>query len=166
MWNLLKRIKPLLSGPWLMMDDFNECMWQEEHFLGKRNVKHMRDFREVLLYCNLHDMGFIGRPWTFDNKHDGKNYVRVKLDRAVLDNDWINLFPNYQVRHLVSSRSDYCPVLVTLASTVSMVRPPPIHRYETYWEREATLGEEINIAWSMHKKPNDLLEMLPTTFRV
>jgi hypothetical protein len=33
---------------------------------------------------------------------------------------------------------------------------PPIRRYECYWEREASLGEEINSAWGMHKRPVDL----------
>jgi hypothetical protein len=36
MWNLLKRIKPLLPGPWCLLGDFNECMWQEEHFSSRR----------------------------------------------------------------------------------------------------------------------------------
>jgi hypothetical protein len=53
MWNLLKRIKPLLNGPWLMLGDFNECMWQQEHFsASRRGEKQMRDFREALSFCD------------------------------------------------------------------------------------------------------------------
>ena len=32
MWELLGRIKPLGSGPWFLVGDFNEAMWQNEHF--------------------------------------------------------------------------------------------------------------------------------------
>ena len=33
MWELLRRVKLLGSGPWFMVGDFNEAMWQYEHFL-------------------------------------------------------------------------------------------------------------------------------------
>jgi hypothetical protein len=72
MWDLLKRIKPLHNLPWLMMGDFNEAIWQSEHFSEtRRSEKQMLDFREALSYCDVHDIGFTGTPWTFDNKQRG-----------------------------------------------------------------------------------------------
>jgi hypothetical protein len=38
-------------------------------------------FCEVLSYCDLHDIGFFGLPWTYDNKQVGDRNVRVRLDR-------------------------------------------------------------------------------------
>ena len=77
MCDLLKRMKPLLNLPWLMAGDFNEVMWQNEHFSERRrNEKQMRDFREVLSFCDLHDLGFSGDPWTFDNKQMGSKNVK------------------------------------------------------------------------------------------
>jgi hypothetical protein len=35
-WKLLKHIKPLRTEPWFLMGDFNECLWQEEHFSARR----------------------------------------------------------------------------------------------------------------------------------
>lgn len=32
MWELLRRLKGSWVGPWLMMGDFNEGLWQHEHF--------------------------------------------------------------------------------------------------------------------------------------
>jgi hypothetical protein len=32
MWDLLRRIKPCTSEPWFMVGDFNETMWQKEHW--------------------------------------------------------------------------------------------------------------------------------------
>jgi exonuclease III len=160
MWNLLKRIKPLLPGPWLMLGDFNECMWQQEHFsASRRGDKQMSDFRETLSFCDLFDLGFKGRPWTFDNKQEGRRNVRVRLDRAVASTDWSNLFPNNQVMHLTSSRSDHCPILLSLDNYGAVTRSKPMRRYEVFWEREASLGQEIEQAWSMHKKPNCLGEV-------
>jgi hypothetical protein len=61
MWNLLKRIKPMQSAPWVMIGDFNEALWGFEHFsLHKRAEHQMEDFQDVLSQCNLHDIGFQG----------------------------------------------------------------------------------------------------------
>jgi hypothetical protein len=65
MWELMRQIKPCQYASWLMLGDFNEVMWSFEHFLSRRRLpKQMMDFREVLSYCDLHDLGFSGLPWT------------------------------------------------------------------------------------------------------
>jgi hypothetical protein len=88
MWTTMRSLKPKSDLPWLMMGDFNEVMWQEEHFSRtRRSERLMMDFREVLSHCDLHDLGFIGTPWTFDNKQRGDCNVKVRLDRAVASPD-------------------------------------------------------------------------------
>jgi hypothetical protein len=81
MWTLLRRIKPLSTKPWLMVGDFNEAMWQGEHFSrSRRSEHHMRNFRDVLSDCDVHDLGFVGTPWAYDNHRRGNDNVRVRLD--------------------------------------------------------------------------------------
>lgn len=81
MWELLRRIRHNSSEPWLMIGDFNETMWQSEHFLrARRSESNMADFRRVLADCNLHDLGFKGTTWTYNNKQSGLNNVRAHLD--------------------------------------------------------------------------------------
>lgn len=89
MWTLLRRIKQNTSDPWLMIRDFNEAMWQSEHLSqNRRSETQMREFRSVLSYCDLHDLGFHGIPWTYDNMQRGDRNVRVRLDRAVASPEW------------------------------------------------------------------------------
>jgi hypothetical protein len=46
MWAKLRQIKNNSDHPWLMMGDFNEDMWQEEHFSNTpRSERLMLDFR-------------------------------------------------------------------------------------------------------------------------
>jgi hypothetical protein len=46
-WELLERIKPVSSAPWLLIGDFNEVMWPFEHFSTRRRLeKQMMDFRD------------------------------------------------------------------------------------------------------------------------
>jgi hypothetical protein len=106
-WKLLKRLKDQSKDPWFVAGDFNEAMFQSEHWsASKRSERRMQDFREALEFCNLHDLGFHGCPWTFDNKQVGARNVRVRLDRAVACPAWSQLYPEATVEHFVSSCSD------------------------------------------------------------
>jgi hypothetical protein len=67
----------------IVIGDFNEAMWQYEHFSKtKRGEKQMAAFRDVLDFWGLQDVGFTGTPWTYDNKKPGPRNVKVRLDRG------------------------------------------------------------------------------------
>jgi hypothetical protein len=66
MWDTLRNLKTVSNLPWLIMGDFNEALWQEEHLsCSPRSVHQMEAFRDVLFYCNLTDLGFSGVPYTY-----------------------------------------------------------------------------------------------------
>jgi hypothetical protein len=73
MWDTLRNLKTLSDLPWLVVGDFNEALWQEEHMsCTPRAIPQMEAFREVLLNCELIDLGFSGVPYTYDNKRQGR----------------------------------------------------------------------------------------------
>jgi endonuclease/exonuclease/phosphatase family metal-dependent hydrolase len=101
MWDALRAIKTQSNLPWLVLGDFNEALGQEEHFSQTpRAVNQMVAFREVLTDCNLIDLGFAGVPYTYDNKRQGRANVKVRLDRAVADPNWRDMFADSHVQHL------------------------------------------------------------------
>jgi hypothetical protein len=80
--------------------------------LRKRSKKLILDFREILSYCDLHDLGFRGRPWTYDNKQAGERNVKVRLDCAVANLGCADWFPDAILEHIVSPRSNHCPIVL------------------------------------------------------
>ena len=59
MWELLRSLSGAWAGPWMVLGDFNEAMWQYEHFSETpRPERQMMDFREIMSHCDLHDLGF------------------------------------------------------------------------------------------------------------
>jgi hypothetical protein len=73
MWDILRSLRTLSDLPWLVIGDFNEALWPEEHFSNTpRPASQMDAFREVLSDCNLLDLGFAGLPYTYDNKRKGQ----------------------------------------------------------------------------------------------
>jgi endonuclease/exonuclease/phosphatase family metal-dependent hydrolase len=141
MWELRKRLKSCHYAPWLVIGDFNEVLWDFKHFCSrKRPARQMLDFREVLSYCDLHDVGYTGVPWTFDNKQAGGRNVRVRLDRAVASPSWSEWFPQVRVKHLISASSDHCPIFLDLEKDHNVQPQRRTARYEVMWEREETLS--------------------------
>ena len=84
-WEILQRLKNRSPLPWVVLGDFNEIMWQFEHFSEtKRGEKQMESFRDISEECELHDLGFTGLPCTYDNKKPRNRNVKVRLDRGWL----------------------------------------------------------------------------------
>jgi hypothetical protein len=103
----------------------------------------MENFRDTLSMCDLHDIG----PYTWDNGWSGNANVRVRLDRAVANTAWRDLFTDAKVCHLISSRSDHCSVLVEVKKDAWDRQSHRVFRYETVWERVDTFTEEIKKVW-------------------
>jgi hypothetical protein len=148
MWDLLRRIKPLGYGPWLMFGDFNETMWQYEYFsTSRRGEKQIRNFRDALSDYNLHDLDYQGLPWTFDNKKEGTKNVKSRIDRVVACPLWSDSFPNAYLKHIASFPSDHLPLHLNLFNQQKFRKVNQCQRYEAFWERESSLNDIIKESW-------------------
>jgi hypothetical protein len=93
MWEALRRLRGVSGMPWLVMGDFNETLWGFEHFSNcARPERQMALFRDALSDCDLNDVGFVGLPFTYDNGRAGDANVKVRLDRAMADTNWRDMF--------------------------------------------------------------------------
>jgi hypothetical protein len=161
MWTLLKRIKDTSNLPWLMVGDFNETMWQEEHFsVSKRSKGNMDNFRKTLAACNLFDLGFRGPCWTYNNKQEGRRNVQARLDRFVASPEWSDHFKYASVEHICSSRSDHLPILLRMGNRKEWKpvdeKRKSIFRYEQMWERVDTLKSTIENTWRKNGQAGNL----------
>jgi exonuclease III len=122
-------------------------MWGFEQLSAReRPERQMSLFREALIDCGLEDIGFVGVPFTYNNGREGVANVKVRMDRAVADSNWRDLFADATLRHLVSPRSDHCPLLLEIRKEAWPSRGPRIFRYEIMWERLESLAQEIKEA--------------------
>jgi hypothetical protein len=105
---MLKYIKSSNSLPWMCIEDFNEVLHQHEHEgVAERSLSQIEGFREAMDVCNLADLGYEGRAWTYEKRIAGGSFCRVCLDRAVATPSWSELFPLATVLHLTGASSDH-----------------------------------------------------------
>ncbi|KAA3453452.1 reverse transcriptase [Gossypium australe] len=112
-WNLLRQLSNNNSLLWVVLGDFNETANSFEKKEGRRRSEHqMLAFRTALEDCNLTDLGFRGRWFTWERGRFSSTNIRERLDRGAATLNWLELFPSFQVDHLTHSFSDHCPILL------------------------------------------------------
>lgn len=74
----------------------------------------MAKFRKVLSDCDLSNIRFTGKWFTWERGRLPTNNVRERLDRGVANQAWWTLFPKHSLKHLSRAMSDHCLILVDL----------------------------------------------------
>ena len=72
----------------------------------------MLDFREALEICEVVNLGFVGVPYTYDNKRSDVANVKVCLDICTTTSDSRNIFGSPVVKHLIASCSGHFPLMI------------------------------------------------------
>lgn len=68
-WELLRHLKGRGNLPWIVFGDFNEILFNSENIGGlEKPGRLMENFRDTLNDCNLIDLGFAGRCYTWFKK--------------------------------------------------------------------------------------------------
>ncbi|KAA3455435.1 reverse transcriptase [Gossypium australe] len=115
----------------------------------------MEDFRNTLQECQLHDIGFSGRWFTWERGNLPETNIRERLDRGVANTNWISMFPEAKIRHLVHSTSDHCPLLISTEQEECQKRNEAF-RFEAWWILEETFEAETQ------RNDDNLAEMIDT----
>ncbi|CAN0836924.1 hypothetical protein LINGRAHAP2_LOCUS1644 [Linum grandiflorum] len=71
------------------------------------NLSDAKDFSSCLDQCQLFDLGFVGPKFTWR-----RGSLFERLDRGVINEDWLLRFPDSATRHLPRVKSDHRPILV------------------------------------------------------
>jgi len=112
-WDCLKMLKSKSNLPWLCAGDFNEILDASKQFGGQvRAERQMDGFRGAVSDCGFTDLGFIGLPYTWDNKQQGRHNIKVRLDRGLATQDFLDLFRDVRVTHIQTTESDHCALLI------------------------------------------------------
>ena len=101
--------------PWLILGDFNQVRFASEHSRssGFSSSRGMREFNQCLATTSLSDLQFCGNAFTWTN-NQGSFIISKKLDRILVNDEWLNAFPNSLGVFGDSGISDHTPCCVFL----------------------------------------------------
>lgn len=149
-WNLLAILNNQNALPWLCTRDFNEILMESEKKggAGRRN-QLIKNFRDILNICNLHDLGFTGYPFTWSNGREGDDNIQERLDRCLASDSWSYLYPVVKVIHEKKSFSDHCPLTIEFSTDGwgKEVANKKSFKFEEMWTKEPSCERIIEMAW-------------------
>ncbi|KAL0444993.1 UNVERIFIED_CONTAM: hypothetical protein Slati_2222000 [Sesamum latifolium] len=112
-----------LLWPWVCAGDFNEILEHSEKKGGPARAEwQIRNFRNCLVQCELHDLGYQGLAFTWCNNQQEPHTVHERLDRACSNAAWSLAFPDAWVHHLVSPYSDHSALHIELRPRVQWTK--------------------------------------------
>ncbi|XP_074277729.1 uncharacterized protein LOC141601354 [Silene latifolia] len=112
LWNFLKKFSKECTAPWLWLGDFNTVLSPVERLGGSTSDAEMEHFQDcVSIYC-MEDIAATGALFTWSNKQAPVDRVYSRLDRAMGNQEWFNLFGDSVAHFHPEGLFDHCPCTI------------------------------------------------------
>lgn len=95
--------------------------------------------------CGLTDLGFHGSKFTWCNHRAAEARVWKRLNRAMVNDSWLDTMPLSTVTHLPSVGSDHSPLLMELTSR--NVIPVKYFKFLSCWIENTTFLDTVKACW-------------------
>jgi hypothetical protein len=94
-------------------------------------------------------MSFSGLPYTWNNKQCGVRNIKVRLDRSLGDDRFMELFDNSSVHHVQTIESDHCALLIKIhrSDWLQDYGGPRPFRYENMWSQHLHYAQVVERGW-------------------
>ncbi|KAA3473858.1 reverse transcriptase [Gossypium australe] len=137
-----------------------------------RDERRMEVFRKVLSECNLMDMGFSGRWFTWERGNLHETNIRERFDRGVANEEWRVMFPEVSIQHLTHSFLDHCPLLVNTRRAEQGAKVADF-KFEAWWTMEESFDDEVKHIWessseflAANRDDHNLVELIDTKIQL
>lgn len=143
--------------PWLCAGDFNEILDAREQFGGvTRPERQMDGFRDAVSACGFMDLGFLGLPYTWDNRQQGGHNIKVRLDRALANPAFTDKFRDIRVWHVQTTELDHCCLVIECNRSKRRGRRRRGFKYENMWRRDPSYSRLVENSWGDANAVQDL----------
>ncbi|XP_062103449.1 uncharacterized protein LOC133814518 [Humulus lupulus] len=136
-----------IADPWMLIGDFNEILSHHERIGKKVTAKLSISFQECLSLCYLEDLKFSGCFYTWNNKQKAEEKIYSKIDRVVVNSQWIDYFPKSEAVFLPEGLFDHSPILVHFYLEFAMEKKP--FRYFRMWKEAPSYAVKIHTSWNI-----------------
>ena len=119
--------------PWFIIGDLNEITGNHEKVGGTlRHADSFLSFTHMIQNCGLLEFPSLGNILFWRGRRGG-HVVKCRLDRALGNNEWHNLFPCSFVEYLGMIGSDHRPIVTTIDDKV-------LNFYRQFWFDNRWIG--------------------------
>ncbi|KAK6785297.1 hypothetical protein RDI58_018752 [Solanum bulbocastanum] len=143
LWTAIHQLSTNITDPWLIMGDFNSILTTEDRPIGSQvQSAETRDFQECITDCNLTELAAVGRIFTWIN-----GYVFSRIDRALVNAEWILHMPIVQVLVMDPLFSDHSPLSITVEEQRDAKKRP--FKFFNCLAQHPEFKNKINASWQI-----------------
>ncbi|KAL7238204.1 hypothetical protein ACSBR2_004325 [Camellia fascicularis] len=137
------------KSPIIFLGDFNATRFSHEKFGGSQNWSSAKEeFNSFILDSELDDLSYTGCQFTWANKREGVEYIASKIDRVLINESWLDKFPNSTANFLPSGVSDHSPAVVTISDEVTSYKKP--FKFFNFWSKHEDFLPLVANEWSQY----------------
>ncbi|KAF9603421.1 hypothetical protein IFM89_036122 [Coptis chinensis] len=145
-WTVLPLLKPQNDEQLIVTGDFNEAATREEKQGGQQfNFVQAMPFLDMIAACEFIDLGFIGTAFTWTNQQCGRRRVWERLDRILVNAEWMSKFPAAKAYHEMSTSSDHKFLLLKVCNKHHSLSRP--FRSEAMWLQDRGCEDQVRMAF-------------------
>ncbi|XP_019252629.1 PREDICTED: uncharacterized protein LOC109231421 [Nicotiana attenuata] len=145
LWQEVRNIKNNIKGPWALMGDFN-CVLNKEDRVGRPvTMAEIREFRECIGECGLQELRSSGAFYTWNNKQEGEDRVYSRIDRVLVNIDWIITLPVSEVHYMNEGLFDHCLAIINWDKGKRNARSQ--FKYFNMWKMASDFKERVKQSW-------------------
>ncbi|KAF7831422.1 Ribonuclease H domain [Senna tora] len=147
LWNNLS-IGSSITYLWLIMGDFNQLTHASEKLSKNTHLSGVENFVNIINSYNLIDLIPSGNWFTWCNGRNGAEAVWERLDRVLVNPEWLNTYTDSNVKALPIIASDHAPLIYS--SYFDMPQRYRPRRFEAVWMMHSEYNSMVDKAWNTY----------------
>ncbi|XP_074266616.1 uncharacterized protein LOC141589895 [Silene latifolia] len=158
LWKSLGQYSVQIAGPWIVGGDFNNVLHPLERIGSDVTLAEIRPFQQCLLHCDLTDIKAIGSYYTWNNKHEVDTRVYSRIDRCLINADWMNAYPESYAYFMPEGEFDHCPCVIRFCG--EDIKRKPAFKYFNMWALDPNFKQIVNGIWSQYVQGTPMFQVV------
>ncbi|XP_049391508.1 uncharacterized protein LOC125855898 [Solanum stenotomum] len=143
---------------WTAEINLNILESEDQHITGTMLHVEIKDkFLITIVYaksCGLMDLGYTSQRYTWCNQRNEEARVWKRLDRAMVNDNWLQGIPQTVITHLPSVGSDHCPLLMEIVDKVK--QPIKYFKFLHCWTEHEEFNNVVKACWDRDVEGNPM----------
>ncbi|XP_044497603.1 uncharacterized protein LOC123219672 [Mangifera indica] len=145
--NLINKSHMMENSPWIILGDFNSIKHSQEKVGGATwGNYYCEELRNCMRDAELDDLRFMGHLLTWSNCSEGERRIACKLDRALINDSWKDIFLNAMAHFLNPSISDHSSCMVRMGTLEDWRKVP--FKFFNMWTHHENFLNIVAEVWN------------------